>query len=427
LISAKIVEKHDRNLSIRRYVDNTPEPEPEDVRAHLIGGVPVAEIESKKCEFDKFGVDPSLIFESDREDYYRFRPEIKNKPDIRRILEASSSLQKTYDRMDAVLNAWWELAKHDFAKLEGNNILPEVRSELMHTLKDKLVPIGVLDEFKTAGVFVNWWQIIRYDLKTIIAIGWNEVLIPDEYLIAAFFEEIADEMATLEANLGEAEDQFEEAIEAVEYEADEDEAVTAASLKKHLKSLIDDLQGTKTPSAVKERKQYEKLRQAIIDAEDRKKEINTAIRAKQSELETKLNVKRHGADAEKQEANLLLKQLAAQIPALDPESKDDKKRIKALKKDQKVLEERISHADLLLKEIGGQLTADEAKNLILKKLYDAMRREMSRYLNTERRTLTSSSEQLWDKYAISLSDLRDSASASQKMLDCQLRELRYYG
>jgi len=32
---AEIVEKHDYNLNIRRYVDNTPEPEPEDVQAHL--------------------------------------------------------------------------------------------------------------------------------------------------------------------------------------------------------------------------------------------------------------------------------------------------------------------------------------------------------------------------------------------------------
>ena len=35
------------NLNIRRYVDNTPPPEPHDVRAHLHGGVPKAEVEAK--------------------------------------------------------------------------------------------------------------------------------------------------------------------------------------------------------------------------------------------------------------------------------------------------------------------------------------------------------------------------------------------
>src|SRR5262249_34923910 len=37
---------NDWNLNIRRYVDNSPPPEPHDVRAHLFGGVPLAEVES---------------------------------------------------------------------------------------------------------------------------------------------------------------------------------------------------------------------------------------------------------------------------------------------------------------------------------------------------------------------------------------------
>src|SRR5258708_37503013 len=41
--TAEIVEKHDYNLNIRRYVDNTPNPEPEDVHAHVIGGIPARE------------------------------------------------------------------------------------------------------------------------------------------------------------------------------------------------------------------------------------------------------------------------------------------------------------------------------------------------------------------------------------------------
>ena len=67
--------------------------------------------------------------------------------------------------------------------------MPDVRHELLTSLKEKLVPLSVLDEFKSAGVFVNWWQQIRYDLKTIVSTGWHHALIPNEYLIAAFFPE----------------------------------------------------------------------------------------------------------------------------------------------------------------------------------------------------------------------------------------------
>ena len=67
--------------------------------------------------------------------------------------------------------------------------MPEVRHELLSTLKDKppQLPFSppLLDEFQSAGVFVNWWHQIRYDLKTIISTGWHHTLIPDDYLIAS--------------------------------------------------------------------------------------------------------------------------------------------------------------------------------------------------------------------------------------------------
>ena len=84
------------------------------------------------------------------------------------------------------------MARDDFAQLRDGKKMPEVRHELLTTLKSKLVPLGVLDEFKSAGVFVNWWQQIRYDLKTIVSTGWHHTLIPDEYLIAAFFQAEAE-------------------------------------------------------------------------------------------------------------------------------------------------------------------------------------------------------------------------------------------
>lgn len=46
LVPVSEIEAEDYNCNIRRYVDNAPPPEPQDVRAHLQGGVPVAEIDA---------------------------------------------------------------------------------------------------------------------------------------------------------------------------------------------------------------------------------------------------------------------------------------------------------------------------------------------------------------------------------------------
>ncbi len=131
------------------------------------------------------------------------------------------------------------------ARGNGGKKMPEVRHELLTTLKAKLIPLGVLDEFKSAGVFVNWWQQIRYDLKTIVSTGWHHSLIPDDYLIAEFFQAEADEIEALEATIARPRANWPRPSRpprrSAGYEPDEDEKVTAAVIKKALKALIDDL------------------------------------------------------------------------------------------------------------------------------------------------------------------------------------------
>src|SRR5205807_10159916 len=48
VVPVAVVAANDYNCNIRRYADNAPPPEPQDVRAHLVGGVPRAEVEAKR-------------------------------------------------------------------------------------------------------------------------------------------------------------------------------------------------------------------------------------------------------------------------------------------------------------------------------------------------------------------------------------------
>ncbi len=53
---------NDFNLNIRRYVDNAPPPEPQDVRAHLPGGVPEAEVRAHAGSFAAYGIEVDSLF-----------------------------------------------------------------------------------------------------------------------------------------------------------------------------------------------------------------------------------------------------------------------------------------------------------------------------------------------------------------------------
>jgi len=430
---SEIVEKHDYNLNIRRYVDNTPDPEPEDVQAHLIGGIPEPEVEALASKFGKFGVSPDSIFQPERPGYLAFRDEIDAKPAIKTTLEADAALVKTIESHRTALEAWWSVARDDFAELEhannGGKKLPDVRFALLTSLKEKLVPFGVLDEFKSAGVFVNWWQQIRYDLKTIISTGWHHSLIPDDYLIAEFFQAEADEIEALEATISEAQGELAEAVESAQevaaFEPDEDEKVTATVMKKALKALIDDLKETPGASAKKELKALTDEDKAIKAIEKRIKDAKASLKEKTNELEHKLLLKRLGGDDFKAESQELIEQIETRLADLDPKDKADKKKITALKKDKIALEARIARTDAIMTEIGGQLTAAQARELILKKIYDIARAELDRYLNAEKRALVHGVENLWGKYAVANDALEAARVETMDSLSSFLRGLEY--
>jgi type I restriction enzyme M protein len=434
--TSEIIDKHDYNLNIRRYVDNTPEPEPEDVQAHLIGGIPENEVKSRHNEFTRFGLAAEALFRPDRPGYLSFTETIKEKSDIKKLIESDLSVMQTLSTHIQALEDWWQVAQNDFALLERANNgngdskkMPEVRLELLTTLKNKMIPLSVLDEFKSAGVFVNWWQQIRFDLKTIVSTGWHHTLIPDEYLIEEFFQSEANVIESLESKIGELQSELDEAVEVAHetsaYEPDEGETVTASVIKKALKSLIDDLKGATGASAKREMDDLTALDGTIKKIEKKIKDSRASLKKKTLELELKLELKRLGAEGFTEENQELIRQVDKQLAELDAKNKTDKKKITALEKDKSALQSRIAQTDTLLAEIGGQLTVEEARRLILTKLYNIASSELERYLNTEKRALIKAVENLWDKYAVSNQLLEKHREDTLKELNVFLEGLGY--
>ena len=447
---AKIVE-HDYNLNIRRYVDNTPDPEPQDVRAHLQGGVPRAEVKAHNFTLAKFGVDPMVVFEARDDVYLDFRPEAATKAQIKTIIENQPRLHQTFAAMNAAIGDWWGVARDDFSQLgiyagqeeneqrKAREAMAHVRAELLATIKTKLVPMGVLDEFQTAGIFVNWWQNIKYDLKTIIASGWHHTLIPDSYLIAEFFEGDERAIELLEARQSEAEAQREEALSAVEYEAEESEdgkeaELTATLLKSYLKIQIKDLKASGNAAAQKEAQVLAAQLQAITEAEKSISAVKKDIKEARAALERKLRFKREGIEDGRLDLNGLLKanvEQANQAQSLPESTKKEQnakaKKLKNLADDRTKLAAALVGLESELQQIGGMLSAEDAKRLILQKLHDQITGELERYLNAEKRAMLAVFEKLWDKYFVSSQQLETQRRCTLHELDGMLSRLGYVG
>ena len=121
----------------------------------------------------------------------------------------------------------------------------------------------------------------------------------------------------------------------------------------------------------------------------------------------------------------LIRQVDTQLANLDSNNKVDKKKITALNKDKAVPEARLARTDGIIAVIGGQLTEEESRQLILKKLYDLGHHELNRYLNAEKRGLVQVVEKLWDKYAVSSRELESERTKTLQTLDGFLKGLGY--
>lgn len=429
LVDKEEVIGNSYNLNIRLYVDNTPDPEPEGVRAHLIGGIPKKEVQDNSGIFQRFRVDPMIVFKARDEGYLAFSDGVKEKSDIKPIIEATAGLIEIYELMNAAIAEWWGVAKEDFTKLAGSNHLAEVRAELLATIKQKLVPIATLDEFQTAGVFVNWWQTIRYDLKTITSSGWSPSLIPDNYLIHEFFEGEVKAIEELEMQQVEAEAQLSEALEAVEYEPGEDEEVTTNAVKSYLKGQISDLEKSTDDIAVEECEKLGQQLNRVKMAESAVKQVKGEIKKLRTQLAKKVEWKRDGTEEEIEYLQALIEQNeneAAALKAKPPENKRSMRtyenNLAALERDHETLERTIHEVRTF--EV---ITPEESKRLILQKIYDLINNELGRYLEAEKRATIAVFEKLWDKYAVSAQAIDCRRDATMRDLNDTLTRLGYLG
>jgi len=180
VVSGAEIANQDYNLNIRRFVDNSPDPEPHNVRAHLLGGVPKSEVAAKASIFARYGMDTVVLFKERDEDYLDFVPGVHKKEEIRRIIEADSAIVGTEEELRRRLICWWTERLPRLSRLSESNNLFAIRQEFLASLKEALVPVGVLDTFQVAGVFVNWWVGSQFDLKAIRATGWTPTLLTDD-------------------------------------------------------------------------------------------------------------------------------------------------------------------------------------------------------------------------------------------------------
>ena len=398
------LEAEEFNLNIRRYVDNSPAPEPHDVKAHLNGGVPADEVNSLDSHWQNYSNLKEALFtlghpKQTDGDYYSFNASIESKADIKATIESNPKLIAKHDAFNDQLIKWWDTqflpAFHELGdeKLGSKGVF-SLRRDALNSIVTALLPENLLSIYQVRGAMASNFKKHEADLKSIANSGWNAELIPDEEILESQFPEVLTNLKNDAARITELEALFAAANEVTEEdgEAIQEESESGVLPKPQVKILKD---------AKKENNgQLRDLKKELKFAK-----IEDPTRALQLECEIEKLTTANGVIDTKLE----------QHTALEKELKDLKAGIKEAEKKKEDLVDAARE----------KITPAEAKAIIEARFKQQMVDSYAHYLRQLVTQLTKAVENLHSKYAVTTKDILNQRDQQASLLNNFLLELGY--
>jgi type I restriction enzyme M protein len=239
LVTLDELEAEEYNLNIRRYVDNAPPPEPHDVKAHLNGGIPEAEVEALDGYFNNYAGTKAMLFTALRPGYLQFTPDFADKDTIKERIATNEGVTHKHHTYQTTLQEWWHKHLPSIKAINSQKAVFDLYRNLLADICTTVLPLGILDQFKLRGAFASFWndETILSDLKSVAASGWGANLIPDEEIIQSQFADLLEKHELNVNQLAEAE-ALKAELEAEDYEPDESQPTkTLKQVKEEIKAL----------------------------------------------------------------------------------------------------------------------------------------------------------------------------------------------
>jgi len=393
LVTKETLEAEDYNCNIRRYVDNSEPPTPQDVKAHLQGGIPEAEIRTLKPDFDCYKGLQDKLFTAANNGYAHFTDSVKEKADIKTIISESKGKQQVADDYHKAIEAFWNDSDADLDGLHGGSLF-DFNNNLTDRFVATLTNLNVLDKYQVRGSFAHFSDTLKSDFRSVQSSGWTAELIPDDELIANEFPEVLADLKRLEIRRDELDAKFAEIAEMdpEEWDAEQYE-VMPKSVISDIKAEIKELKAQKR-ELTKQQKALDKRRKLGESVADEAARCAADIAALDKQI------------AEKESG-------IAHHVALENELKDCRKQIREIELSKEALADKARE----------QISDDDARRLITLRWLATLHDNIAVYLEAHARRLQQSIELLHDKYYVTLQNLIEERDAATEELNKYLKEL----
>ena len=395
LVSSEMLAAEDYNCNIRRYVDNSEPPTPQDVKAHLQGGIPETEILALKAEFDCYNGLQDKLFTTATDGYAHFADAVTEKADIKAIISESKGKQQVADDYHKAIETFWTASDADLDSLHGGSLF-DFNNNLTDRFVATLTSLNVLDKYQVRGSFAHFSDTLKSDFRSVQSSGWTAELIPDDELIANEFPEVLADLKRLENRRDELDAKFAEIAEMdpEEWDAEQYE-VMPKSVISDIKAEIKELKAQKRELS-KQQKALEKRRKLGESVADEAARCAADIAALDKQIADK-------------EAGI------AHHVTLENELKDCRKQIREIELSKEALADKARE----------QISDDDARRLITQRWLATLHDNIAVYLEAHARHLQQSVELLHDKYSVTLADLLSERDEATKELDGYLKDLGY--
>lgn len=395
LVSKETLAAEDYNCNIRRYVDNSEAPTPQDVKAHINGGIPEKEIDELKPVFECYKGLQDNLFTTATDGYANFTNSITEKADIKNLIADSEGKKQVTEAYSKAIDTFWKASDADLNALHGGSLF-----DFNHNLTDRFVTelakLSVLDEYQIRGSFAHFSDSLKSDFRSVQSSGWTAELIPDDELIANEFPEVLADLKRLESRRDELDAKFAEIAEMdpEEWDAEQYEVMPKAIINE-IKGEIKELKAQKR-ELVKQQKALDKRRKAGADVEIEQKKCYAEL----TDLDTHISEKEAGI---------------AKHVALENELKDCRKKIREIEISKEALADKARE----------QISDNDARRLITARWLKSLHDNINVYLEAHARHLQQRVELIYEKYSVTLSALILDRDKATKELNNYLTELGY--
>ena len=176
VVAVEELADNDFNCNIRRYVDNSPPPEPHDVRAHLHGGVHMAEIDDAADLLERAGLNALEVLFADRGGGYADWCHNIASPKGREAAHSAISYAVTQRATASPWPQWWaDTVEPMLRALPDQPNLAGFRQQLVEDFTAHMTPAG-MERFAAAGMAATWWEDSLHELQTAVSRGWKAVI-----------------------------------------------------------------------------------------------------------------------------------------------------------------------------------------------------------------------------------------------------------